>query len=337
MGLRGDGSRMKPNKTWAVGVDLGGTKVEVARVDSAGRLHQRLRRPTNVKEGPEAVKKEIVNMVRELQKLAGSAPIGVGIGLAGQIDPHEGVVIFAPNLSWHDVPFQSDLKRALGLPVVITNDVRAVAWGEWLHGAGEGCNDLVCLFVGTGIGGGIVSGGRMLNGCSNTAGELGHMTIDLNGPPCTCGQRGCLEALAGGWAIEKIAQEAVALEPSEGALLMELAKGAPGGVTAKTVSEGVHAGDLLSLRLIERVTQVLIAGCASIINAFNPCRLILGGGVIEGLPQLVGQVDQGVRKRALPAALKSLQVLRAKLGSDAGVVGAAALAFQTFKDGAHPN
>ncbi len=328
---------MDPDKTWAVGVDLGGTKVEVARVDSAGKLHQRLRRPTNVKEGPEAVKREIVDLVRELQKLTGSAPIGVGIGLAGQIDPREGIVIFAPNLNWHNVPFQSELKQTLGLPVAITNDVRAVAWGEWLHGAGEGCDDLVCLFVGTGIGGGIVSGGRMLFGCSNTAGELGHITIDLNGPPCTCGQRGCLEALAGGWAIEKIAQEAVALEPSAGALLTELAGDKPGGITAKTVAEGVHAGDLLSLRIIERVAQTLVAGCTSIVNAFNPCRLILGGGVIEGLPQLVDRIDKGVRKRALPAATKSLQVLRAKLGGDAGVVGSATLAFQTFKNEDRPN
>ena len=328
---------MEPNETWAVGVDLGGTKVEVARVDSAGRLHQRLKRPTNVKEGPEAVKKEIVDLARQLQELAGSPPIGIGIGLAGQIDPHEGVVIFAPNLYWHNVPFQSDLKRALRLPVAITNDVRAVAWGEWLHGAGEGCDDLVCLFVGTGIGGGIVSGGRMLTGCNNTAGELGHITVDLNGPPCTCGQKGCLEASAGGWAIEKIAQEAVALDLPAGTLLTQLAGGTPGGITAKTVAEGVQAGDLLSLRLIERVLQALIAGCTSIVNAFNPCRLILGGGVIEGLPELVDQIDRGVRKRALPAATKSLQVLRAKLGNDAGVVGAATFAFQTFKDKDRPN
>jgi len=327
---------MNPSDRWAVGVDLGGTKVEVACVDSTGRLHQRLQRPTNVKEGPKAVEKEIINLARELRELAGSPPIGVGIGLAGQIDPHEGVVIFAPNLNWRDVPFQSDLKQALGLPIVITNDVRAVAWGEWLHGAGEGCDDLVCLFVGTGIGGGVVSGGRMLTGCSNTAGELGHITIDLNGPPCTCGQRGCLEALAGGWAIEKIAREAVALDPPAGALLVKLARGAAEGITARTVAEGAHAGDLLSLRLVERIAQALIAGAVSIVNAFNPCRLILGGGVIDGIPQLVELVDQGVRGRALPAATKPLQVLRAKLGSDAGVVGAATLALRTFKDEDHP-
>ena len=327
---------MEPSDTWAVGVDLGGTKVEVARIDAEGRLHQRLRRPTRVEEGPEGIKREIVDLVRKLEELAGSPPIAVGIGLAGQIDPRAGRVIFAPNLYWRDVPFQSDLRQTLGLPVVIANDVRAAAWGEWLYGAGKGCDDLVCLFVGTGIGGGVISGGRMLTGCSNTAGELGHMTIDLNGPPCSCGQRGCLEALAGGWAIEKMAREAVALDPPAGALLIDLAGRSPNGITAKTVTEGARAGDLLSLRLVEQVSQHLIAGAASIVNAFNPCRLILEGGVIEGLPQLVDQIDRGVRRRALPAATKSLEVLRAKLGNDAGVVGAATLALHIFKNEERP-
>jgi glucokinase len=317
---------------WAVGVDLGGTKVEVARIDSGGRMRQRFRRPTNVDAGPEGIKKEIIDLALRLQDLAGCPPVGVGVGLAGQIDPRDGTVIFAPNLTWHNVPFQSEMKEALGWPVVIVNDVRAAAWGEWLFGAGKDCGDLVCLFVGTGIGGGIVSGGRMLTGCSNTAGELGHITVDIHGPPCTCGQKGCLEAVAGGWAIEKMAREAVALEPPAGALLMRLAGGRAGNITAKTVSEGARAGDRLSLRLVEQVSQNLIGGAVSIVNAFNPCRLILGGGVIEGLPQLVDQIDEGVRRRALPAATQSLQVVRAKLGSDAGVVGAATLALKTFKD-----
>lgn len=323
---------MSPDEAWAVGVDLGGTKVDVARIDSGGRLHERFRRPTPVEEGPERIKKEIVELALRLQELAGSPPVGVGIGLAGQIDPLDGAVIFAPNLNWRNVPFQSDLKAALGLPVIITNDVRAAAWGEWLFGAGEGCDDLICLFVGTGIGGGVVSGGQMLTGCSNTAGELGHITIDVNGPPCTCGQKGCLEALAGGWAIEKIAREAVALDPPAGVRLMELAGGRPGDITAKTVSEGTRVGDPLSLRLIEQVAQNLIAGAVSIVNAFNPCRLILGGGVIEGLPQLVKLIDEGVRRKALRAATQSLQVVQSKLGNDAGVVGAAILALRAFKN-----
>jgi glucokinase len=192
---------------WSVGVDLGGTKVEAAHVDADGHLQRRLRRPTDVKDGPQAVKLEIVDAVRELVEGAGSPPAGVGVGVAGQIEAGSGVVRFAPNLDWHDVPFQADLGAALGLPVVVTNDVRAAAWGEWLHGAGRGCDDLVCLFVGTGIGGGVVSGGQMLSGCSNTAGELGHMVVDLGGPTCHCGNRGCLEALAGGWAIARRARE----------------------------------------------------------------------------------------------------------------------------------
>ena len=323
---------MGPKDIWAIGIDLGGTKVEVACVDSKGQLQRKLRRPTNVSEGPNGVRKEIVELVHELQALVGSAPVGVGIGLAGQVDSREGLVVFAPNLNWRDVPFQSDLKQALGLPVVITNDVRAAAWGEWLHGGGKGCDDLICLFVGTGIGGGVVSGGRILTGCSNTAGELGHITIDLNGPLCTCGNRGCLEALAGGWAIQKMAQDAVALDPVAGAHLVKLAGGSPRDITAKTVAEGAHGGDQLSLRLVGQTAQALIAGIASIVNAFNPCLMILGGGVLKGLPELIDQIDKGVRERALPAATKSLQVIPAKLGNDAGVIGAAALAMKTFKN-----
>ena len=207
---------MAEQDLWAIGVDLGGTKVEVAQVDSAGQVRQRLRRPTDVRDGPAAVEAEIVAAVRELRQAVDAPPIGVGVGVAGQIEAASGAVRFAPNLGWHDVPLQADLQQALGLPVAVTNDVRAATWGEWLHGAGQGCDDLVCLFVGTGIGGGVVSGGRMLTGGSNTAGELGHMTIDLHGPPCHCGNRGCLEALAGGWAIARRAQEAIGADRSAG-------------------------------------------------------------------------------------------------------------------------
>jgi glucokinase len=314
---------------WAIGVDLGGTKIEAARVDSAGRLLQRLRRPTPVKDGPAAVKAAIVECVRELRQGDASAPAGVGVGVAGQIDPADGAVLFAPNLHWHNEPFQADLSTALGLPVVVGNDVRVITWGEWLYGAGRGCNDLICLFVGTGIGGGVVSGGRMLTGCSNTAGELGHVTVDLRGPDCHCGNRGCLEALAGGWGIARRAQEAVAADPAAGAALLNRAGGQADTVTAKAVAEAAHAGDALARRLVDEVAEALIAGVVGLVNAFNPCRFILGGGVIEGYPELVQRVDQGVRKRALPAATAPLQVVPALLHNDAGVVGAAALALQT--------
>jgi glucokinase len=312
-----------------MGVDLGGTKVEVARVDATGRLLERLRRPTDAQDGPAAVEEEIVTAVRDLEERAGSLPAGVGVGVAGQIEPGSGVVRFAPNLDWHDVPLQSDLGQALRLPVVVANDVRAATWGEWLHGAGQGCDDLICLFVGTGIGGGVVSGGRMLSGCSNTAGELGHIPIDLKGPACHCGNRGCLEAHAGGWAIARRAREAVAIEPSAGAKLMQLAGGRTDTITAEIVARAAHQGDPLAGKLVDEVAEALIAGATGLVNAFNPCRLILGGGVMEGLPELLDRIDQGVRQRALAVARDPLQVLPAQLHNDAGVVGAAALAMRS--------
>jgi glucokinase len=323
------GRKAADSVAWAAGVDLGGTKVEVARVERDGRLVTRLRRPTDVKDGQAAVEAEINAAVRELIDQAGSRPVAVGVGVAGQVDGEGGLVRFAPNLEWHDVPLAADLTRSLGLPVVVANDVRAITWGEWLHGAGEGADDLICLMVGTGIGGGVVSGGRMLGGCTNSAGELGHITVDLHGPPCHCGNRGCMEALAGGWAIARRARQAVHDDPAGGASLLRMAGGQQDAITAETVAEAAHVGDPLARRLLDEVGEALVAGAVGLVNAFNPCRLILGGGVIEGLPELVERVDQGVRQRALPSATASLRVMQARLHNDAGVIGAAALAHRT--------
>ncbi|MBE0617241.1 MAG: ROK family protein, partial [Proteobacteria bacterium] len=173
----------------AVGVDLGGTKVAVGLVDADGGLVRRTRRTTDVQAGPEAITAQIAAAVKELRAVAGPDPICVGVGVAGQVEPDSGRVRFAPNLKWQDVPLGRLLREALGLPVAVTNDVRAATWGEWLHGAGQGCDHLVCVFVGTGIGGGVVTHGRVLEGYAKAAGELGHMTVALGGPECTCGNR----------------------------------------------------------------------------------------------------------------------------------------------------
>ena len=322
---------MDSSDLWAIGVDLGGTKIEVARVDADGNLRQRTRRPTQAHRGPAAVKADLVAAIKALKNSASPLPVGVGVGVAGQIDLRRGTVRFSPNLGWYDEPFQEDLQQALGLPVVVTNDVRAATWGEWLYGAGQGCADLVCLFVGTGIGGGVVSSGQMLSGCSNSGGELGHITIDLNGPPCRCGNRGCLEALAGGWAIAQNAQELIAADPNAGASMLEIAGGKLEAVTAKIVAQASQKGDSLALHIIDEATKALIAGAVSLVNAFNPCRLILGGGVIEGLPELVDRIAQGVRQQALKTATESLQIILSILHNDAGVVGAAALAMRSIQ------
>jgi glucokinase len=310
---------------WAIGIDLGGTKTIVGQVDGQGKVRRKLQLPTNAPKGPASVKQAMTGAVQSLLRDADSLPAGIGIGVAGQVNARKGAVSFAPNLGWRDEPLGEDLARATGLPVRVENDVRAATRGEWLYGAGRGCDDLVCLFVGTGIGGGVVSGGQVLTGCSNTAGELGHITLSLDGPSCRCGNRGCLEALAGGWAIAQQAREWATSDPEAGGFILSMVGGQPEKITAKIAADAAKAGDPLALSLFERVALVLAAGAASLINAFNPCRMIFGGGVIEGCPWLVKKVSQGLEERALPAALAPLRVVRSRLRQNAAVVGSAAL------------
>lgn len=316
--------------SWAIGVDLGGTKIELARVNAEGRLEQRILIKTDVKSGPAGVMSEIITAARELRKTAATPPAAIGVAVAGQIDEERGVVRFAPNLGWHDVPLAAGISSAMEVPVILMNDVRAATWGEWLHGAGRDCDDLVCIFVGTGIGAGIVSGGRMLTGCTNTAGEIGHMTIDLDGPPCTCRNSGCLEALAGGWAIARIARSEIKDDPGAGAYLLDSADGDLERVTAKLVALAMLEGDPLSIRIISNAVHALTAGAVSLVNAFNPCRLILGGGVIEGIPEVLDTIREGVLASALTTAVSRLEVLPARLRHDAGVIGMAACALRTI-------
>ena len=307
-----------------LGVDLGGTKVETALVDAAGRIVASQRRPTQPEKGPDAVIADIVACVETCLGEAGKAAQSLGVGVAGQLD-RTGTLRFSPNLGWRNVSLKVKLEEALGIPVVIDNDVRAATRGEWRHGVGQGVNDLVCLFVGTGIGGGVVSGGRILEGCSNTAGELGHMTIVADGRRCHCPNRGCLEAYAGGWAIAERAQEAVRADPQAGQRLVALA-GDIKQISAATVSQACGDGDPLARRLVEETAQYLAAGVVGIINAFNPCLLVLGGGVIQGRPEYVSEVERVVRENALQAAVQGLRIVMAALGDKAGVIGAAALA-----------
>jgi len=310
---------------WAVGVDLGGTKIEIASVDLSGEMLNRVRMPTDVDGGPTAIEKQIQEGIEELCKKCDGDPAGIGVGIAAQIDPEQGVILNAPNLHWKDVPFQENLKTLTKLPVTITNDVRAAAWGEWLHGSGKGAKEMICMFVGTGIGGGIVCNNRMLEGCSNTAGEVGHMPIRHPGPPCSCGSSGCLESVAGGWAIGKRAQEAVRSDRNAGAQLLKLADGNLERVSAKTVSQAYELSDPMAQYLVQETVEALIDGCTALVNAFNPCCFILGGGVIEGLPVLVELIKEGVNEKALSAATSQLSFSKAATGNDAGVLGAAAL------------
>lgn len=313
--------------THAIGVDLGGTKILAARVDVEGRVVARARRETDVDGGYEAVASQIVEAVRSLVDGADAAVCAVGVGVAGQVVAGTGVVTRAPNLFWEDAPLRSDLEAALDIPVAVINDVGAAAWGEWQHGAGRGSDDLAVIFVGTGVGGGVVSGGHMLTGCTNTAAELGHMTVMVGGRECRCGNRGCLEAYAGGWAIAERAREAVSASPDQGSALLERA-GGEDAITAATVHGARADGDPLATRLVEETIQFLAAGLVGVVNAFNPCRLVLGGGVVEHASYYVDRVREHVTRYALEAGVRELDVTAAELDGEAGVVGAATFARQ---------
>jgi glucokinase len=254
----------------------------------------------------------------------------VGVGVAGQVDAAAGVVRSAPNLKWTDFPLGEWLEQALGVPVVVENDVRAITWGVWRHGAGRGIDDLIVMFVGTGIGGGIVSGGRLVTGDRGMAGELGHMTVVSGGRRCTCGHNGCVEAYVGGWAIAERAREAIQADPEAGRGLVE--RVGQGDVTARTVSEAAAAGDPLAIDLLAETGRYLGDAMVGLVHVFNPRRIVLGGGVIDGNPSLVTAVESAVRTGAISVYSEWLQVHRSELGAEAGVIGSASLALERLKE-----
>ncbi|MFB0501728.1 MAG: ROK family protein [Candidatus Bathyarchaeia archaeon] len=316
--------RQKTKVLPTLGVDLGGTNVKTALIDANGHILAVYKYPTRPEKGPQKIIADILACTHGCLNKARQEAKALGIGIAGQVDL-KGVVRYAPNLKWRNVPLKEKLEEKLGLPVVVINDVRAATLGEWRYGSGRGVDDLVVLFVGTGIGGGVISGGNMIVGCSNTSGELGHITIVFGGRNCHCPNMGCLEAYAGGWAIAERAREAVRADPKAGQRLKSLA-GSIQNITATTVSQAYREGDQLAHILVEETGQYLASGVVSIVNAFNPCLLVLGGGVIEGLPELVHIVENVTRNRALESAIENLKVVRAALGGDAGVIGAATFA-----------
>jgi glucokinase len=321
---------MKGKKSWAMGIDLGGTKVEIAEVDREGNLGRSKRVPTEAFRGPAEVKKKLAEDIKNFIKQAGSPPLGIGIGVAGVVDPRRGVVRLGPNLGWTDVPIKEELERAVNLPVVVGNDVRSATRGEWLFGAGKGCDDFICIFVGTGIGGGIVSGGRLLSGVNYTAGEIGHMMVEVDGPLCACGNRGCWEALASGTALAAQARDLIRRDPSKAQDLLELAEGKADAVTAAVVAQAYKQGSRAAGILVDNLVLNLIAGIVTLVNVLNPARCLLGGGVMEGFPDSLGRIREGVRKRALVPAVEKLEILPARLGSKAPVMGAASLVFESL-------
>jgi glucokinase len=321
----------KAENIYTLGVDIGGTKIDTALVDSTGNIITSYFRLIDPSKDPDKAIADVIDSASYCLKESGQKAAAMGVGVAGQIDSLNGIVRQSPNLpDWHDVPLGSRLAEALNIPVVINNDVRVITWGEWKHGAGQGVDDLVCLFLGTGVGGGVINHGQILEGCNNTAGELGHITVVTAGRQCHCPNEGCLEAYVGGWAIAERTKDAIRANPQAGKAMLELA-GDISRVSSITLSQAYSSGDLLAQRLVKDTARYLAAGIVSIVNAFNPCLIILGGSVILGLPDLVPAVERRVRQYALRTPLTDLRITTAALGNKAGVIGAAALARQLMR------
>jgi glucokinase len=272
----------------------------------------------------------VERVARTIEALAGGSvgPIAVGVGLAALLRDRRGTVANSPHLRWRDVPFGELLGRRLGARyrLGVYNDVNAITWGEAVAGAARGCRDVLAVYVGTGIGGGLIAGGQLVEGASNCAGELGHTKVrwDADAAPCMCGGRGCIEAYAGGsYLVARIRRELASQRLHT--TVIERA-GSVDAVTPSHVDAAALAGDTWALALWTELATLLAVALGNALAILNPERLILGGGVLGRTPVLRAMTEAAVRRMAPPASLEPLTIAVAELGDDAGLVGAARLA-----------
>jgi len=360
-GGRQPGPAAGPGRRLALGLDLGGTTLNGLLVDDTGRILARRRRDTPVKEGPEAVLGVMRETAEELlaaatqagapggpaRENAGAAQAnarrvrenarpareddgrasvaGLGLGIPGPIDTERGVCLFSPNLGWRNLDVASYFRRAFDLPVRLDNDVRVAALGEGWVGAARDFETFILLTVGTGIGSGVVLGGRLWRGPGFSAGEVGHIPIapGPDAPLCGCGRRGCLEARASGTAIAREAR--LAVERGEKTSLAGILA-RTGRLSPRAVAEAARAGDAVARRVFEEAAGHLGTAVATAVNLFNPEAVIIGGGVAGAWDLLAPVLERAVAERTFPPNLKFLRgVFPAALGEDAGAVGAAGL------------
>jgi len=308
-------------------IDIGGTKLALGLVDAAGTILARDEIPTHAAEGPGRILARLLDTARTMLERAGPALAvrRAGIACAGPLDRQAGLILNPPNLpGWTRIALVEQVQQALGLPAVLDNDANAAALGELQYGAGRGARSLVYLTVSTGIGGGIILEGRLWHGLGDSAGEIGHMTIDPDGPPCGCGNRGCLEALASGPAIARRAREA--LQGGRPSRLRDLAE-----ATAADVVRLAREGDALASEVWAGAVQALALGVGAAITILAPERVIIGGGVAQAGDALFEPVRREVRRRVKLVAVESVPILPAALGRDVGILGAAALALESDK------
>lgn len=312
-----------------IGVDVGGTKVAAGIVDPAGTVLRTVRRPTPGDQGAEAAADAVCVAITELLTDAdhGAQVDGIGVGTAGFVDESRSVVTFAPNLPWRDEPLRARIQQQVAQPVVIENDATAAAWGEARFGAGQGVSDLVCVTLGTGIGGGLVLDGAPYRGRFGLAAEIGHIRVVPNGRRCGCGKDGCWEQYASGRALVATARDLLSSVPDEATQLGKYSGNNGHQLTGQDIMAAAQAGDPVAVEAFAVVGGWAGAGIASLTAILDPECFVLGGGVADGGDMLLEPVHAAFRRHVTAGETRRLPEIRlAELGSAAGLVGAADLA-----------
>jgi glucokinase len=308
-----------------IGVDMGGTKLLAGAVDSRLGVHHRVQR-TVAGLDLQTLLTTVVDAVHEAIADAGGEVEAIGFGIPALIDQRTGRAVIAVNLPLIDVPFGDLMSERLELPVFVDNDANTAALAEHRAGAAEGCNEAVILTLGTGIGGGLILRGELYRGASGAAAELGHMVIDLNGPPCqgNCPNHGCVESLASGTALAREAARIAAERPTSRLAAAVRDGRRPAG---PLVSELAHDGDAAAIAVLDLIGTRLGVAIANYVNIFNPEVVVIGGGVIGAGEFLLEPARREMQRRALPPSRDEVKIVAARFGVEAGMIGAAALAY----------
>jgi glucokinase len=308
-----------------IGVDMGGTKLLAGAVDSGLSVHHRVQRSMN-RLDQSYLLDLVVEVVEEARDSAGGETAAVGFGIPALMDQRTGNAVIAVNLPLRDVRFADLMTERLGLPVFVDNDANVAALAEHSAGAARGCSEAVVMTIGTGIGGGLILGGRLYRGAVGAAAELGHLVIDMNGPPCqgNCPNHGCVESLASGTALAREALRIARERPDSG---LGRALGSGRELEGPLVSELAHDGDEAAIDAIELIGTRLGVAIASLVNIFNPEVVVIGGGVIGAGELLLNPARAEMLRRAMPPSRDLVRIVPAAFGVEAGMIGAAALAF----------
>jgi glucokinase len=305
-----------------IGIDIGGTKIIAGIIDEKGSVVHSKRVSTETAKGYEGIREDIIILIEDILQGAGVDKRKIeqiGIATAGQIEKGSDRILFSPNLGWHNVPLRSDMEKATGVRTHIENDVNAATYGEWKFGLKCVPKDVLGVFIGTGIGGGLIFDGKLYRGFSNIGAEVGHMILNPYGYRCNCGNNGCFEAYCGGWYIT----ERVRKKIQEGykGIIGDVINGDMANLHTGTIEEACLLGDEYCVPIWQEVIEYLGAGIASLVNLLNPEVIVLGGGVIYGTKHLIDDMKVVLAKRAMAESLKGLRIEKAQLGEESALLG----------------